>query len=53
MEFIDAVIQWCDMNNTEVEYAAALIKRDPYILSNIQVEAEDLNFLKKCARLPI
>lgn len=53
MEVIDAVIFWCEMNNVEVEYAAAMIKRDPYILSQIQVEAEDLNFLKKGARLPI
>lgn len=53
MEYIDAVVYWCEQNNLEVEYAAGLIKRDPYIMSRIQMEAEDLNYLKKGARLPI
>lgn len=53
MEYIDAVVHWCKLNNLEVEYAAGLIKRDPYIMSRIQMEAEDLNYLKKGARLPL
>lgn len=53
MEYIDAVVHWCELNNLEVEYAAGLIKRDPYIMSRIQMEAEDLNYLKKGARLPL
>lgn len=53
MEYIDAVVHWCETNNLEVEYAAGLIKRDPYIMSRIQMEAEDLNYLKKSARLPL
>ena len=53
MEYIDAVVHWCELNNLEIEYAASLIKRDPYIMSRIQMEAEDLNYLKKGARLPI
>jgi hypothetical protein len=53
MEYIDAVVHWCELNNLEVEYAAGLIKRDPFIMSRIQMEAEDLNFLKKGARLPL
>lgn len=53
MEYIDAVVHWCEQNSFEVEYAAALIKRDPYIMSRIQMEAEDLNYLKKGARLPV
>jgi hypothetical protein len=53
MDYIDAVVYWCEQNNLEVEYAAGLIKRDPNIMSRIQMEAEDLNFLKKGARLPI
>jgi hypothetical protein len=53
MECIDAVVHWCELNNFEVEYAASLIKRDPFIMSRIQMEAEDLNYLKKGARLPV
>ena len=53
MEYIDAVVHWCEINNLEIEYAASLIKQDPFIMSKIQLEAEDLNYLKKHARLPI
>jgi len=53
MEYIDAVIYWCEINNIEVEYAAQLIKKDLVILSEIQTEAENLNILKKTAKLPV
>lgn len=53
MEYIDAVILWCEINKLEIEYAASFIKLDPFIMSRIQMEAEDLHFLKKSARLPV
>jgi hypothetical protein len=53
MEYIDAVVHWCDLNNVEVEFAATLIKKDPMMKSMIQIEAENLNILKKTAKLPI
>jgi hypothetical protein len=53
MECIDAVIFWCEQNNYEVEYAASLIKNDPVMLFDIQVEAENLHYLKKTSRLPV
>lgn len=53
MEYIDAVVHWCEKNKIEVEYAAALVKKDPAIKAKIQVEAENLNILKRGARLPI
>jgi hypothetical protein len=53
MEYIDAVVHWCEKNNVEVEYAAALIKKDPAMYYDVQTEAENLNYLKKTARLPI
>ena len=53
IQYIDAVVYWCEKNNVEVEYAAALIKKDPVFKSKIEVEAENLNILKKGARLPI
>jgi hypothetical protein len=53
MEYIDAVLMWCESNKIEVEYIAGLIKKDPVMKSKIQIEAENLNVLKKGARLPI
>lgn len=53
IEYIDAVIFWCKKNNLEVETAAYWIKKDPVMKSKIQVEAENLNILKRGARLPI
>lgn len=53
MDYIDAVVMWCEKNKLEVEYAASLIKKDSAIKEKIQVEAENLNILKRGARLPI
>jgi uncharacterized protein YeaC (DUF1315 family) len=53
LEYIDAVIMWCEKNNIEVETAAYWIKKDSVMKSKIQTEAEDLNILKRGARLPI
>jgi len=53
IEYIDAVVYWCEKNKIEVEYMAGLIKKDPVFKSKIQAEAENLNILKRGARLPI
>ena len=53
IEYIDAIVFWCEKNNLEIETAAYWIKRDPVMKSKLQVEAENLNILKKGARLPI
>lgn len=53
IEYIDAVVMWCEKNNLEIETAAYWIKKDATIKSKIQAEAEDLNILKRGARLPI
>ena len=53
IEYIDAVIHWCEKNKIEVEYIAGLIKKDPVFKSKIQAEAENLNILKRGARLPV
>jgi hypothetical protein len=37
----------------EIEYVASFIKKDPVFKSKIEAEAENLNILKKTARLPI
>ena len=53
IEYIDAVVFWCEKNNLEIEFAADLIKGHPLIKSKIQIEAENLHFLPKTARLDI
>jgi hypothetical protein len=53
IEYIDAIVFWCEKNNLEVETAAYWIKRDPAMKSKVQAEAENLNILKRGARLPI
>jgi hypothetical protein len=53
IDYIDAIVLWCERNNLEVEYAAGMIKKDPVLKSKVQVEAENINVLKKGARLPI
>lgn len=53
IEYIDAIIMWCEKNNLEIEYAAEMIKKHPLMKSKVQYEAENLNFLQKSARLPI
>lgn len=53
IEYIDAVIHWCDKNKIDVEYIAGIIKKDPVIKSKIQAEAENMNVLKRGAKLPI
>jgi hypothetical protein len=53
IEYIDAVVFWCEKNKLEIETAAYWIKKDPVMKSKIQLEAENLNVLKRGARLPV
>lgn len=53
IEYIDAIVQWCEKHQLEVEYAANMIKKDPVLKAKVQVEAENLNFIKRPSRLPI
>jgi hypothetical protein len=52
IDYIDAVVMWCERNNLEVEIAASFIQNNPMIMSEIRIEAENLNILKKTAMLP-
>ena len=53
IQYIDAVVIWCENNGLEVETAAFWIKKDPVMKAKIQNEAEDLNIIKRTGpRLP-
>ena len=52
LEYMDAVIHFCEKNNIEVETAASIIRSNLKIKSKLQLEAENLNYLPKSAKLP-
>jgi C4-type Zn-finger protein len=55
INYIDAVILFCENHGYEVESIAMLVKKDPVLISKIKNEAELSNLLKnsKRSRLPI
>lgn len=53
MEYIDAVVYYCDKNNMEIETAAQLIKQNQRFKAKIRTEAESLHFLPKTSKLPL
>ena len=53
VDYIDAVVFYCEQHGIEVETAAAIIKANPKFKLKVQSSAEELNFLPKRARLPI
>ena len=53
MSYIDAVCYWCELNNLEIEYAVEIIKNNAAFIAKIQIEAENLNYIKKTSRLPV
>lgn len=53
IDYIDAVVIWCERNNLEIETAAYWIKKDSSMKMKIQAEAENLNYIKRGARLPL
>jgi hypothetical protein len=53
MDYIDAVVHWCEVHHIDIELAASLVRLDPNLLCEVQFDAENLNYLKKTARLPV
>jgi len=48
MEYIDAVMYFCDKNGVDIETAS-----NAKLKASIQVEAENLNYLPKTKQLPL
>ena len=54
LEYIDAVIYYCEKNDLEVETMAEIIKQNSAIKSKILIEAENLKMVRRTsARLPV
>ena len=53
LTYIDAIVEYCDRNNIEVESVSKLISRP--LKEKIRYEATELNYLKKTslAKLPL
>ena len=53
MTYIDAIVEYCDRNNIEVESVGKLISKP--LKEKIRFEATELNYLKKTslAKLPL
>lgn len=53
LKYMEAVVYFCEQNNIEVESMADVICNNALLLSRIQEEAEQLNYLEKTTRLPL
>lgn len=53
LDYMDAVVHFCEKNNIELEAAAGIIRSNLRIKAKLQDEAEELNFLPKRAKLPV
>jgi hypothetical protein len=53
IQYIDAIVHYSEKSGLEIEFLASIIKKDPVMKSKLQFEAENLNFMKKNARLPM
>lgn len=53
LDYMDAVVHYCEKNNVEIEQAGMIIRNNIRIKSKLQAECEDLNFLPKRAKLPL
>jgi len=51
--YMDCIIHWCQNRGMEVEYVTPFIQKNMALKSKLQIEAENLNFLRRVRRLPI
>lgn len=51
LNYVDAVIHYCNINNIEVESAATIIKQNLKMKAQLESEYENLNYLPKRAKL--
>lgn len=50
---LEAVVEYCEQNDLDIESVAPAIKKNPNIMSRLREEAEELNYLEKRSRLPL
>ena len=47
LTFLEAIVDWCEKNNVEVELLAVEIRKNEKYRIKMQLEAERLNYIKK------
>lgn len=52
-DIIDAVISYCEKYGLEIETIGEIISKNSNLRSKVEIEAENLHFLKKTDRLPV
>lgn len=53
IDFMEAVLLYCEQTGMEVEVAGSLIKSSAKLKARIQDEAEALNYFPKTTKLPL
>lgn len=53
VSYIDAVVDYAERNELEIEVVGEIVKHSPLLKAMIQNEAEKLNMIEPTARLPI
>lgn len=53
IEYLDAVMYYCDKTGLEVETAAELIKKNAKMKARVRQDAESAGYFPKSAKLPI
>lgn len=53
MEYLDAVLYYCQQTGLEIETAAQLVKKNAKLKARVKVDAESAGYLPKSAKLPI
>lgn len=53
LDYIDAVVYYCEKNGVDIETAADLIKSNVKLKTKVRLAAEENNYLPKTATLPI
>jgi len=53
MNYLDAIIAWCEEKNIDVEQVVPLIRKSSVIKAKLENDASDLNLLESTPKLPI
>lgn len=53
MSIIEAVVDYCERREVEIETAASLLKDNQKLLQILTLEGEALNYIPKTTKLPI
>lgn len=53
VSYIDAIVEYSERYNIEIEVLAEIVKKIPAMKANIHDEAQSLNLVEKTAKLPV